>query len=93
MTTSIRRWLASGVRVLLSAATWCLIPAFGMLPGRAAGGETGYYIGNSAHKLGEINNWKDGIRPGRFIDGGVTNGTFGGTMIFADNATGWGVNL
>ena len=93
MTTSIRRWLASGVRVLLSAATWCLIPAFGMLPGRAAGGETGYYIGNSAHKLGEINNWKDGIRPGRFIDGGVTNGTFGGTMIFDDNATGWGVNL
>jgi autotransporter-associated beta strand protein len=92
MTTSIRNWLSSGVRALLGVATWFSFLAIGLLPGRAAGGETGYYIGNSAHKLGDINNWKDGIRPGRFIDDGVTNGTFGGTMIFDDQA-GWGVNL
>lgn len=93
MTRSIKYWLVSGVRALLGTATCCMVLAIGMLPGRAAGEVTGYYIGNSDHKLGEINNWKDGIRPGRFIDDGVTNGTFGGTMIFDDNATGWGVNL
>ena len=64
------------------------------LPGVALAEEvTGYYIGGSAHSLGNKDNWKDGIRPGRFDDGGVTNGTYGGTMIFDDQATGGNESL
>ena len=64
------------------------------LPEVAPAGEvTGYYIGGSAHSLGNKDNWKDGIRPGRFDDGGVTNGTYGGTMIFDDQATGGNESL
>ena len=71
-----------------------LVLALVSLPGSAMAEEvTGYYIGNKAHNLGDTTNWKGGIRPGRFAEDGVTNGFFGGTMIFDDQATGWGVNL
>lgn len=75
-------------------AALCLALSLVSMPETAFGEEvTGYYIGNSAHSLGNDGNWKDNIRPGRFDDGGVTNGSYGGTMVFDDQATGWGTNL
>ncbi|MBE6383731.1 MAG: hypothetical protein E7049_12065, partial [Lentisphaerae bacterium] len=71
------------VGAIMSAALLTGLVAFG-------DGVTGYYTGQSGSpdKLNETANWKDGVRPGRFNDDGVTNGMYGATMVFDDQATG-----
>ena len=78
----------------LGMAAMGLALSFAFMPEAASGeGVTGYYIGNAAHSLTKVGNWKDGIRPGRFLEDGVVVGDYDGTMVFDNNSTGWGVNL
>jgi hypothetical protein len=73
----------------------CFLFSVVLVTGMTVHGESvvGYYIGAKAHSLTRVDNWKDSIRPGRFNEGGETNGAYGGTMIFDDQATGWGTRL
>ena len=59
---------------------------------------TGTWIGASSYKFIDKTNWVNKIRPGRYkeTDGNgnvVTNGDFGGTMIFSNESTGWATQL
>ena len=87
-TSSERRGIAFGMVAMGMALSLAFTP-------EAAIGEgvTGYYIGNAAHSLQTLANWKDQVRPGRFTDDGKEVGDYGGTMVFDNNSTGWGVRL